>query len=234
MKKDSMTKSQIMNDTQVSFQSHKSTSQKVNTYNTLASSESVEKTVEALKAHNFLPMVVDTKEEALAEVIKLIPERVSVTNGASETLREIGFLDILKSNKHKWNNLHEAMLKESDRQKQILLRRQASLADYYLGSAHAISETGEIVFASATGSQLASLAFSSPNVILVVSTKKIMPTLSEAYARIPNHVLALEDQRARKVLGSGTVHAETLILHKDAGVTGRKIHIILVRENLGF
>src|SRR4051812_5952078 len=105
-------------------------------FKTLASSQTIEKTIQALKEHHFEPIQVTSKEEALLKIRELIPAGVSVMNGASETLREIGYLDILKSKNHPWNNLHDAILSEKDAAKQAQLRKQSVISDFYLGSAH--------------------------------------------------------------------------------------------------
>jgi L-lactate utilization protein LutC len=201
---------------------------------TLATSETITKTAEALTANHFLPIVVATKEEALAKIKELIPEGASVMNGASRTLEEIGFIEYFKSDAHKWSNLHKAILAESDPVKQGLLRRQSVASDFYLGSAHAVTETGELMFASNSGSQLPHLAFTSPNIVLVVGTQKIVPTLQEASRRIDEDVIPLEDVRMKEVYGYGTLRAKTLILHKENPAMGRKIHVIFVNEKLGF
>ena len=52
--------------------------------------------------------------------------------------------------------------------KQGKLRRESCLAEYFLGSIHAVTEQGEIIVASNTGSQLPSYVFTSNNVIWVV------------------------------------------------------------------
>ena len=72
-------------------------------------------------------------------------------------------------------------------QKESSLRKQSALSDYYLGSVHALlSETGELVIASNSGSQLPHLVFTSPNIILVVGTQKITSTLDEAIKHLMN------------------------------------------------
>ena len=76
-------------------------------YNTIASQESISKTLNSLKDHGFTPLEVKDKEEALAKVKELIPAGVTLMNGTSETLHEIGFIDILKSKDHPWRNLHD-------------------------------------------------------------------------------------------------------------------------------
>ncbi len=73
-------------------------------YTTLASQESLEKTAAALKEHNFEPVIVDTKEEALKKIQEMIPAGASVMSGASRTLEQIGFVGHLKSGDHEWHN----------------------------------------------------------------------------------------------------------------------------------
>jgi hypothetical protein len=202
-------------------------------YTTLASKEVLDKTVAALTANSFLPEVLPNKEAALARIKELIPAGASVMNGTSTTLEQIGYIDYLKAGTHGWKNLHEAILAEKDPAKQSMLRKSVA-PDYYLGSVHAATENGEMLIASASGSQLPSLAFTASNLILVVSTEKITPTITDGLARIETHVVPLEDARMKAAHGYGTLHAKTLVLHKEHPAMGRKAHILLVEEKLGF
>ncbi len=155
-------------------------------------------------------------------------------NGASVTLEQIGFVDYLKSGEHGWNNLHEGILAEKDPDKQKLLRNQAVLSDYYLGSVHALIETGEFVIASNTGSQLPHIVFTSPNLIFVVSTKKIVPSLPEAMKRLMEYVVPLEDKHMREKYGVGTAPNKILTFNGESSSSKRNIKMILVNEDLGF
>lgn len=155
-------------------------------------------------------------------------------NGSSRTLEQIGFVEYLKDEDHGWNNLHANILAEQDKEKQAALRKQSVISDWYLGSAHAITETGEIMIASNSGSQLPHLAFTSPNIILVVSSKKIVPTLQDAFARIDIHILPLEEVNMQQKYGAHTLHSKTFIWHKERAGSGRAVHLIFVREDLGF
>ncbi len=204
-------------------------------YTTLAAEDTLTTTIAALSINNFLPEVVATKEAALERIQALIPAGALVMNGTSTTLQQIGYIDYLKTGNHGWVNKHETILEEKDPAKQALLRKSAT-ADYYLGSVHSVTQNGELVIASASGSQLPFLAFTAQNLILVVSTEKITPTLTDAFARIDTHVVPLEDARMKSVYGpqSGTIHAKTLILHKEPSFAGRNIHVLLVEEKLGF
>jgi LUD domain len=203
-------------------------------YTSLADDTVLNTAVSALSQNGFSPEVVADGVSALARIKELIPESASVMNGSSTTLNQIGFIDYLKSGEHKWNNLHEAIVNETDSEKQNTLRKLSVTSDYYLGSVHALTQSGELVIASNSGSQLPHLAFTSPNIILVVSTQKIVKDLGDAFKRIDEHVLALEDERMNKVYGFGTFHAKTLILHKENPAMGRRIIVLLVKEKLGF
>ena len=204
------------------------------TFNTLASQESIEKTVRELTTNGFQAEVVENKTEALERIKALIPKGASIHNGGSTTLQEIGYIDYLKSDTHGWNNLHANILAEADPEKQGKLRRESAFSDYYLGSVHALSETGEMVIASNTGSQLPHLVFTSPNIILIVGTQKITPTLANAITRLEKYVIPLEDERAMNAYKSHTMNTKTLILHKENPMMGRNVKIILVKEQLGF
>jgi len=204
------------------------------TFNTLASQESINKTVQALLANGFQSEVVENRAEALERIKELIPKDASIHNGSSTTLQEIGYIDYLKSNTHGWNNLHATILAETDPKKQATLRQESAFSDYYLGSVHALSETGEMVIASNSGSQLPHLVFTSPNIILVVGTQKITQTLGDAVRRLEEYVVPLEDKRAMNAYKSHTMNAKTLIFHKENPMMGRNVKIILVKEQLGF
>lgn len=203
-------------------------------YTKLASPESVQRTIQALTERRFTPVLLETGRDALAYIQSQIPDGASVMNGSSVTLEEIGFVEYLKSGTHTWNNLHEAVLKEEDKKKRDDLRKHAVVSDYYLGSVHALSETGEMVIASNTGSQLPHLVYTSPNLMLVVGIQKIVPDLAAAVKRLEEHVIPLEDEHMKKLYGSGTQHNKTLILHGESTMMKRSATVILVKEKLGF
>ena len=203
-------------------------------YDILATKEIVTKSVEALKANGVEAIVVETGTEALEKIKGFIPKDASVMNGASKTLDQIGFIEYLKSGQHGWDNLHERIVAEKDRSKQMMLRKQATLSDYYLGSVHALAESGEFIIASNTGSQLPHIVFTSPNLIFVVSTKKIVPTLTDAIARLEDHVLPLEDKSIMDKFNIHTMISKIVIFKRENPMMGRKVRMILVNEDLGF
>lgn len=204
------------------------------TYTTLATKDSITKTVDNLREHNVEAIVVGNKAEALAKIQELIPEGASVMNGTSVTLEQIGYIDYLKSGKHPWKNVHADVLAEQDPVKKGVLRKQATLSDYYLGSVHALAETGEFIIASNTGSQLPHVVFTSPNLIFVVSTKKIVPTLVEGMKRLEEYVVPLENTHMQELYGVETALSKIVIFKRENPNAGRKVRMILVEESLGF
>ena len=203
-------------------------------YDTLATKEIVGKTTEALKENGIEVFSVKTGAGALEKIKELIPKGASVMNGGSKTLDQVGFIEYLKSGQHGWNNLHEGIIAEKDMTKQMLLRKQATLSDYYLGSVHALAESGEFVIASNTGSQLPHIVFTSPNLIFVVSTKKIVPTLVDAMKRLEDYVLPLEDKSIMDKFNIHTMLSKIVIFKRENPMMGRKVWMILVNEDLGY
>ena len=202
-------------------------------FNQLATKETIEQVIENLKNRGITAMLVETKEQALEKIKELIPEGVSIMTGSSTTLDQIGFTDLLISKNHPWKNLKDEILNESDPQKQNELRKNSVLADYFLGSVHAVTKEGEILVASASGSQIPSYAFSSDNVIWVVSTKKIVNNLDEAFQRVKEHIYPLEDQRMKNAGYEGSIIGKWFILEREI-LPNRKITLIFVNEDLGF
>jgi L-lactate utilization protein LutC len=203
-------------------------------YNKIPSHEVVEKTAQALKDKGYEIFTVEKGAEALAKIKELIPQGASVMNGASVSLEKIGFVDFLKSGQHGWKNLHQEVLAENDPVKRLALRKQATLSDYYLGSVHALTETGEFIIASNGGSQLPHIVFNSPNLIFVVGAQKIVPNFDEAMKRLKEYVIPLEEKQMQEKYGVGTFPSKIVIFNRESPSSKRKINIIIVNEKLGF
>lgn len=199
----------------------------------LATDQSVLTTQNALIANGFNAQTFETREEVLAHIKSLISEGSSVMNGSSVTLEAIGLVNHLREDNHGWINLHDEILKETDPVKQQELRRTCVVSDFYLGSAHAVTENGEIMVASGSGSQLSHLIYTSQNVILVVGAQKITADLEEARKRLTEYVYPLENERMTSIGWGGSTLAQELILHKHLPL-GRNFHVLLLKENVGY
>jgi hypothetical protein len=204
-------------------------------YSTLPTPAHIHRTLEAVQARGIEAELVETKEAALERVQSLIPAGAVVMTGGSMTLREIGLENLLITGKHPWRNFKADLLAEKDPAKQSALRMQGTLAEYFLGSVNALAETGEMVFASATGSQLPAYAYSSRNVMWVVGAQKIVPTLEDALRRVREYVLPLESERQKSVGNkAGSFIGRILILEREPAYLRRNLRLILVDQILGF
>lgn len=203
-------------------------------YTTIPTKEIVEKTKNALTENGIETIVVENGALALEKIKELIPQGVSVMNGSSTTLNQIGFVLYLKEGKHGWNNLHATILAEQDPEKQALLRKQSVLSDFYLGSVHGLTEDGEFVIGSNSGSQLPHIVFTSQHLIFVVSTNKIVPTLLDALKRLEEYSLPLEDARAKSIGWGGSQISKIVIWKKENQKMGRTVKMILINEPLGY
>jgi LUD domain len=200
----------------------------------LPSKETVGRTVSALKSRGIDAEFVPNRQEALELVTRMIPAGVELMTASSKTLDEIGFLALLKSGKHQWTSLNDIVYAEKDPAKRAELRKRSINVDYFLGSVHAITETGETIVASASGSQIPSYAFTSKNVIWVAGTQKIVSNLEEGLRRVREHSLNLETARMKSLGYPGSMIAKILIVERELALLGRKVSMILVNEKLGF
>ncbi len=203
-------------------------------YGILPTQEHIQRTVEAVNARGIHAEVVQTREDALRRLQELIPAGAVLMTGGSVTLAQIGLEALLISGQHPWRNFKADLLAEKDPARQANLRLQGTMAEYFLGSVNALAETGELVFASATGSQLPAYSFTSRNIIWVAGAQKITPTLEDALKRVREYVLPLEDQR-QKSLGNknGSFIGRILIFEREPAFLRRNLHLILVNQVLG-
>ena len=199
----------------------------------LANEAAIKGTSNALESRGVRVEFLNNKEEPLKRLREIIPPGADVMIVSSTTLKEIGFVDLLKSGDHHWNNLKDKILSEKDPLKQAELRKKSITADYFLGSVHAVSQSGEVIIASNTGSQLPSYAFSSSNVVWVVGAQKIVLNLEEGMRRIREYGLPLEDKRMKQAGFVGSAIGKILIFEREA-MPDRKITLIFVNEKLGF
>jgi hypothetical protein len=195
-----------------------------------ADRDRLERTAAALVERGFKPQVADSAEHARELVLAAIPEGSEVHVALSETLREIGVTkEIDESGRY---DSVRSRLDTLDRETQARERRKLGAApDYILGSAHAVTDDGEIVVGSGSGSQLGAYAYAGGNVILVIGNQKLVRDLDEGLRRLREYSLPREFARMQDVGYPGSLLAKTLIIHHEP--MGR-IDVILVPELLGF
>lgn len=200
-------------------------------FSILAADERIDATAAALSAHGFETLVVDTGAEARAAVLERIPEGSEVFNNTSVTLESIGVAaDVERSGRYRPIRLQ---LYQMDREMQRREMRQiAASPDFVVGSAHAVTEDGAVLIASASGSQLGPIVSGAGRVILVVGGQKVVADLATGLRRLDEYSFRLEDARAR--LAYGVPSGVNNILVVNRVLAPGRLTIVLVRQVLGF
>jgi len=195
-----------------------------------ASEESIQNAAKALRAHNFSVEVVDTLAQARAYVNSILPKDESILTASSETLRISGLEeDINRSGKF---NAIRPQLEKLDRSTQRAeMRKLSATPDVVVGSAHAVTEDGRVVAASASGSQLGPYAFGAGRVVWVVGSQKVVPDMDVAMRRLQYYSYPKEDIRAREKYGMPSALLKVLTMNGDW--PGRST-VVLVREPVGY
>ena len=198
--------------------------------------------VKALKRRGYEAEYVPTGEEALKRILELVPENASVGIPGTVTVREIGALDALKS---RGNTIYQHWGKMSQEERRIARDKENS-ADVFLTSANAITRDGVIINIDGTGNRVAGMAWGGENngfVLFVIGLNKLAFTLEDGLERarsatIPNAIRQNEPTACTKAghcvkcLDEYSMCRAILIL--EQAVKGRRYHVILVGENLGY
>ena len=196
-----------------------------------APAQRLERAAAALRSHGFTVEILDDAAAARTRVKDLIPEGASVFTGASETLRLSGIdEDINASGRYdsvKRRGLGMDRVSELDE-----IWRMISAPDVIVGSVHAVTETGSLVVASASGSQLPGYAGAAARAIWIVGAQKVVPDLPTALRRVEDHSLPLESARAQVAYGQPSAINRLLILNAEPH-PGRGT-VLLLREAIGF
>jgi len=200
----------------------------------------------------------NNKNEALDKILEIVPTSATVGISGSVTLDQLAVIRHLESRGNKVFNPYKA---DISKEESWDIRRQGTQADFYLASANAISENGELVFFSAYGNRIAGISYAK-NVILVCGVNKIAANLEEAIKRTREYATPLNCKRlnwSTPCVADGVCQKEDcflpehkrmccqiLIIEAEAALDrpeGRglasdsqshRLKVILVGENLGF
>jgi hypothetical protein len=199
-------------------------------YTALPDQETLAATVVGLEEHGFSVEVVDDLDAAREAVLARIPAGSAVMTNTSVTLEATGIAGAINEG-GAYESVRNKMLALDFATQAQEMKAIAGQADFALGSVHAVTREGALVIASASGSQLAAYAWGAANVIFVVGAQKLVPTLEVARERIFQHSLKLEDARAYAAYGQNSFVGKILEIHQE--LPGR-IHVVLIRESVGF
>ena len=195
--------------------------------------------VKALQRRGFGAEYAATSEEALKRVLEIIPADATVGIPGTVTIRDIGALDALKERGNvvyqHWGKMTPQETREA--------RFKENTADVFLTSANAITRDGEIINIDGTGNRVAGMAWGNGLVLFVVGINKLAFDLTDGLKRakaatIPNAIRQNVETACVKAghcvncLNDESMCRAILILNQ--AVKGRKYHVIIVGENLGY
>mgnify|MGYP002407474610 CR=1 FL=1 len=197
--------------------------------------------VRSLTAKGFQAQYVPTKEEALAEVFRIIPEGATVGIPGSVTIREIGAVEGLRARGctviHHW----DPSLTQEQRMQTL---QDELLAQYFLTGTNAVTLDGTLVNIDGNGNRVSGMAWGRNTIIFVAGMNKVTKDLDEAIARTrnvatPPNALRLNLQPPCTKTGhcvncNAPERACKALLILERATTGRTSHVILVGDDLGF
>jgi hypothetical protein len=200
-------------------------------FGTEADEASVKRTVAALEANGITVIRAPDSAAAKRIVLDLIPDASQVHHGASQTLDVVGITDEIDKS-GRYEPLRPRIWGMDRKTEGDDIRRLGAAPDVMLGSVHAVTETGSLVAASMSGSQLGPYVSGAGRVILVVGTQKIVPDLEEGLLRVNEYAYPLEDARAQAAYGIRSAVNKVLVINRE--ITPGRITVVLVDEVLGF
>jgi hypothetical protein len=197
----------------------------------LANDEQIERTAKALEANNIHTLIAENGEEAKRLFFELIPKGSEVFLGASVTLETLGIKDEIDK-LGRYDAIRPKMFAMNRETQAREIRKLGGAPDYAAGSVHAVTEGGQVLIASNTGSQLGPYASGAGKVIWVVGAQKIVKDLNEALRRIHEYCYPLEEVHMQQLYGVGTNINKVLIVNHE--LRPNRITMIIVKEELGF
>ena len=196
-----------------------------------------ETVIKGLKSRNMTGYYAATKEEALKQVMDLIPEGSTVTMGGCMSAHEIGAVEALKAGNYNFIDRDEY----EDKRKAMLL---AYDADVFLSSANAMTDDGILVNIDGNANRVSCIAQGPKKVVFIVSMNKVMSDLDSAMKRARNVAAPANAQRFNidtpcKKTGKGfdcksptTICCQMLITRYS--MHPGRINVVLVNDELGF
>lgn len=196
----------------------------------------IERLMESLGNRRFDVSYYESAGEARAGLLEKITPGASVGVGGSMTIQQLDLLDELQSRDCPvfWHWLFPP-----EERREIL--KKAAGADYYLCSANAVTESGQIVNVDGGGNRVSSMIFGPETVIIVIGKNKIVGNLDEALKRIKTVAAPLNAKRlglSTPCVEKGqcencrTICSVTAIM--EARPLQTAMEVVIVNSDLGF
>jgi hypothetical protein len=197
----------------------------------IASDEQIARAAKALEVNGIQVLIAKNGEEAKRLFFELVPDGSEIFLGASVTLEKLGITaEVDKSGR--FDALRPRMFAMNRETQGREIRKLGGAPDFAAGSVHAVTEEGQVMIASKTGSQLGPYATGAGKVIWVVGAQKIVKDLNEGFRRIQEYSVPLEEEHMQQLYKIGTDPNKVLIVNRE--MRPNRITTIIVKEELGF
>jgi len=197
-----------------------------------------------LRPRNITGILCKNKDRCVDKILKIIPLPGTIGFSGSRTLDQLG---VIKRLKERGNRVYDPYKAGISRQESLDLRRSGSRAQYYLTSANAVSQEGELVFFSAYGNRISGISYAE-NVIVVCGINKLTADIHQALKRAREYATPLNCKRLNwqsSCLKDGVCREKACfspeykrmccqILIIESEVSFGRMKVILVNEELGF
>ncbi|MDD2418420.1 MAG: lactate utilization protein [Oscillospiraceae bacterium] len=210
----------------------------------------IEKTMRNLQKNNIDTYYVDKCQDVKGKVAQLLNEGDTVAVGGSETLKQTGVIDLLRSGKYNFLDRYAPHLDAEGIRKVFI---GSFSADVYLSSSNAVTMKGELYNVDGNSNRIAAICFGPKTVIMVVGCNKIVPDIkaaetyvksfsapsnavrlnSNTYCAAAGHCQGIYDDYITSGCSSEQRICSNYLISAHQSVPGR-IKVILVGEELGF
>ena len=195
--------------------------------------------VKNLQSRHFDAYYCDSKQDALAKALELIPENDLVSWGGAMSAQQIGLIDAVRSGAHR--TIDRDTCKTMAEREQAM--KDALFCDTFIMGANAMSMDGQMVSIDGTGNRIGALVYGPKSVVVIVGMNKVEDTLEEAIRRARTVAAPKNKQR----FGDGTPCSVTgicgdcksekcicnhIVITRHCRPVGR-IKFIIVGEELG-
>ena len=129
--------------------------------------------VKNLQNRHFDAWYCDTKEDALAKVLELIPEGAKIGWGGVLSAQQIGLFDALRAGNY--NLLDRDLCQTQEEREQMM--KDALFSDVFLTGANGLSLDGQMVNIDGTGNRVGAIIYGPKKVIVIAGMNKVCDTL---------------------------------------------------------
>lgn len=197
--------------------------------------------IKALTANGFQAAYAETCEEAVKDVLALVPEGCVVGIPGSVSIRELGLPEILAARGNRIVQHWDPSLLPEDRAQRW---NDELSSDVFLTSSNAVTLAGELVNIDGTGNRVAGMAWAKNRICFVLGINKVCRDIQGALQRIRDWATPINGIRLGMDLPCVKAgfcvdckipqRACRAVSILERAPYGRDAHVILVGENLGY